>query len=179
MKAGNFNIHEYLERLNENEEAKNGNLPDNEGMIIPDENKKSYDWLKKEYQKGKTEVKVEISQGGAKFEPKYDMQASNDSDKSLKPDTFGEVKTANQDKPKEDNTGLTTQDAKSSKDDGELKKEKMPKTNSSSKDINNKEEKEEKEDTEDKEEKEDTEDKEEKEEDKNNIKKVDLKTKKA
>lgn len=45
-----------------------------EGIIIPKENKNFYDWLKKEYQKGQTEVKVEYKVGTSKFEPGYVMQ---------------------------------------------------------------------------------------------------------
>ena len=92
MRAGSFNINSYLERLYEN--AEDGNLSDKEGLIIPDENKKTYDWLKKEYQAGQTEVKVEISGSGSSFKPGYDLQTSMDSVKDFKPGMFGEVKTA-------------------------------------------------------------------------------------
>lgn len=92
MKAGQFNLNEYLEKLNEAVEG--GNIPDKEGMIIPPENQKAYQWLKKEYQKAQTEVKVEINMGGSNFEPGYDMQTKLDSVKDFKPGMFGEVKTA-------------------------------------------------------------------------------------
>lgn len=92
MKAGQFNINDYLERLYEN--AEDGNLSNKEGMIIPEENQKAYNWLKKEFQKGKVEVKVEMNMGGSKFEPGYDLQTDLDSVKDFKPGMFGEVKTA-------------------------------------------------------------------------------------
>lgn len=92
MKAGQFNLNEYLEKLNE--AAEGGQIPDKEGMVIPPENQKAYQWLKKEYQKAQTEVKVEINMGGEKFEPGYDMQTKLDSVKEFKPGMFGEVKTA-------------------------------------------------------------------------------------
>jgi len=97
MKAGNFNMHDYLEKLNEaaeEAEAKEQKgLGTTEGLIMPDENKKIYNWLKKEYNAGKTEVKVEINMGGAKFEPGYDLQTDLKSVKDFKPGMFGEVKT--------------------------------------------------------------------------------------
>jgi len=94
MKAGQFNINDYLEKLNEGMEENAGNLPDQEGMVIPEENKKSYQWLKKEYQKAQTEVKVEIHQGGDNFDAKSDMQGDPNAQKDFKPGMFGEVKTA-------------------------------------------------------------------------------------
>lgn len=94
MKAGSFNIHEYLERLHEN--SAEGNLPagQQEGIIIPDENKKSFSWLKKEYDKSKVEVKVEIKMGGSKFQPGYEMQSDLKSVKDFKPGMYGDVKTS-------------------------------------------------------------------------------------
>lgn len=175
MKAGNFNIDEYLEKLYE--EAGDGQLSDKEGIIIPDENKKSYDWLKKEYEKGKTEVKVEISMGGAKFEPGYDLQTNLDSVKDFKPGMFGEVKTKENPKPnKPDSLEASKEKGAFGKGegDGEKKplpgkedeeKKETPKTNASKGDIKNKEEGKEDEEKED--------DKE-----KPEVKKIDLKTKK-
>jgi hypothetical protein len=94
MKAGYFNIHEYLERLHEN--ATEGNLPSGQqdGIIIPDENKKSFSWLKKEYDKSKVEVKVEIKMGGSQFKPGYEMQTDLKSVKDFKPGMYGEIKTS-------------------------------------------------------------------------------------
>jgi hypothetical protein len=94
MKAGSFNIHEYLEKLHEN--ATEGNLPSGQqdGMVIPEENKKSFSWLKKEYDKAKVEVKVEIKMGGSKFDPGYQMQTDLKSVKDFKPGMYGEVKTS-------------------------------------------------------------------------------------
>ena len=51
MKAGSFNIHDYLNRLNEEAEMKETPKVDTNGMIIPEENQKTYNWLKSEYQK--------------------------------------------------------------------------------------------------------------------------------
>jgi hypothetical protein len=67
---------------------------DQEGIILPEENKKFYSWLKSEYQKGKTEVKVEMKLGDSKFEPGYEMQAQPDTVNEFKPGIFGTVKTA-------------------------------------------------------------------------------------
>ena len=97
MKAGQFNINEYLEKLYES--VADGALPDKEGMVIPDENQKAYQWLKKEYQKAQTEVKVEMRLGDSKFEPGYDLQTDLKSVKDFKPGMFGEVKTAENKKP--------------------------------------------------------------------------------
>jgi hypothetical protein len=98
MRAGQFNMDEYLEKLNEEAEksAKDGNLPSSgkEGMIIPEENKKSFSWLKSEYQKAKVEVKVEMKLGNAKFEPGYDFTGGDPkSVKDFKPSMLGAVKT--------------------------------------------------------------------------------------
>jgi len=198
MKAGQFNINEYLEKLYE--EAGDGNLSNKEGIIIPDENKKSYDWLKKEYEKGKTEVKVEISMGGAKFEPGYDLQTNLDSVKDFKPGMFGEVKTKENPNPNKPASLDTTKEKGSfakGEGDGEKKplpgkegeeKKVLPKTNAPKGDIKNKEhQKHEAGESKEKEEKEEheageSEEEEEKEEkskgEKPEVKKIDLKTKK-
>jgi hypothetical protein len=111
MKAGQFNIHEYLEKLyEESTPMMDGGegLSNAEGIIIPDTNKKSYDWLKKEYHAKQTEVKVEISGSGASFKPGYDLQTNLDSVKDFKPGMFGEVKTADTlGAKKEDNASNT------------------------------------------------------------------------
>jgi hypothetical protein len=93
MKAGTFNIHDYLGKLQENAE---GNLPagQQDGLIIPEENKKSYGWLKKEYDKAKVEVKVEINMGGSKFTPGYELQTDLKSVKDFKPGMYGDIKTS-------------------------------------------------------------------------------------
>ena len=123
MKMGNFNIEKYLKKLYENEEReKASNEVNREGFIVPEENRKSYDWLKKEYKKGQTEVKIEISGDGARFKPNYDMQAKTDSVKELKPQTFKE-------------TSLSKQE------DKEEKSEKTSKTNDKNDDIKDREEK--------------------------------------
>jgi len=172
MKVGNFNINDYLEKLYE--EAGEGQLPDKEGMIIPDENKKSYDWLKREYQKGKTEVKVEINMGGAKFEPGYDLQTDLKSVKDFKPGMYGEIKTADtESKTDEKKPSLDTKKDSGSftKNEGEPEKKDVPdKTKDNKEDINNKEGEEKKEEKED--------EKKEKSEEKPEVKKIDLKTKK-
>lgn len=75
-----------------------GKLPDPEGLVIPEENQKAYQWLKKEYHKAQTEVKVVMNMGKEDFEPGYDMQTNLDSVKDFKPGMFGEVKTADNEK---------------------------------------------------------------------------------
>jgi hypothetical protein len=72
----------------------NTDTVDQEGIILPEENKKFYSWLKGEYQKGKTEVKVEMKLGDSKFEPGYDMQSQPATVNDFKPGMFGAVKTA-------------------------------------------------------------------------------------
>ena len=146
MKAGNFNINDYLEKLYEdaNPMMSGGeSLSNEEGIIIPTENKKSYDWLKKEYQKGQTEVKVEVSGTGSSFKPGYDLQTSTDSVKDFKPGMFGEVKTAdNNGTPKkpgvpEKGSSLDTKKEKASfqPGEGEAEKKELPKTNAPKGDI--------------------------------------------
>jgi hypothetical protein len=92
MKIGAFSIKDYMERLTEEKEA-SSKVPV-EGLIIPDENKKSFAWLKKEFQKGKAEVKVEMKMGGQKFEPGYDLQTNLKSVNDFKPGMFGDAKTS-------------------------------------------------------------------------------------
>lgn len=116
MAIGQFNIYNYLakmEKVYEEAEAKAEETKgsEKEGLIIPEVNKKSYDWLKKEYEKGKTEVKVEITTGGSKFEPGFDMQAKTDSVKDFKPGMFGSVKTSDTPSDKK-NTPEETKPAK-------------------------------------------------------------------
>lgn len=95
MKAGTFNIHDYLGKLYEemkeedldkilNEE--DGKISDPDGIIIPEEGKKAYDWLKKEYQKGKTEVKVEMSSHD--FKPGYNTEIKEKSIEDFKPGIY-------------------------------------------------------------------------------------------
>lgn len=190
MKAGQFNIYEYLEKLTESAESGNLSSADNEGIIIPDENKKSYDWLKKEYNAKQTEVKVEISGQGASFKPGYDLQTNLDSVKDFKPGMFGEAKPAKDGAAPEQNAGKKAnldpkKDAASFSDtEGESEKKELPKTNSAKGDINNKqkssddnsEKKEEK--PEEKKSEKPEEKPEEKKGEKPEVKKIDLKTKK-
>ena len=68
-------------------------LTNEEGIVMPDQNQKVFKWLKSEFQKGKTEVKVEMKLGDKKFEPGYDLQTDLDSVKEFKPGMFGEIKT--------------------------------------------------------------------------------------
>lgn len=87
-KMGYCNIHEYMNRLYESINV--DKIEDKDGIIIPDDSKKSYDWLKKEYTSAKQEVKVEMKIGGAKFTPGYDMQADVETaGKEFKPGMFG------------------------------------------------------------------------------------------
>ena len=67
--------------------------------------KKTYDWLKKEYNKGKTEVKVEIKMGGTKFEPGYELQTDLKSVKDFKPGMYGQVKTSDTEGSKKSEKG--------------------------------------------------------------------------
>ena len=62
MQAGYFNMSDYMNRLNESEDG-NIESSNKDGIIIPDENKKAYDWLKKEYDSNQIETKVEITNG--------------------------------------------------------------------------------------------------------------------
>lgn len=121
MKAGNFNIRGYIERLNE--EASNTGRVDPIGMVLPDETKKSYDWLKSEFQKARTEVKVEINMGGSKFEPGYDLQSPAKSVDNFKPGMYGQVKT----------DGKTENEDKDKKEGAESKENSVEKQNNNSK----------------------------------------------
>jgi hypothetical protein len=189
MKAGNFNINDYLEKLyEESTQMMDGGvgLTSDEGVIIPDNNIKVYQWLKKEYQKAQTEVKVEMKLGGAKFEPGYDLQTDLDSVKDFKPGMYGEIKTADTEKKAKGDDKKTTGfnlDAKKEKPgfqkgEGEEKEEKaeqrekkvaVSKSKSEEGDIKDKGESK----KEEKPEKEESSD-----EDESKVKKVDLKTKK-
>ena len=93
MKAGTFNINEYLERLTEEAEVSKAaeKTPDKEGLIIPDSNEKAYKWLQSEYKKGQTEVKVEMHIGDKKFNPGYELQTNLKSVKDFKPGMFGQA----------------------------------------------------------------------------------------
>lgn len=97
MKAGSFNANDYLTKLHEEAEGntdKGYNMAtDKDGLILPDDAKKSFDWLNKEYQKGKVEVKVEVKGEGSSFKPGYDLQTDVKSVKEFKPGMFGDVKT--------------------------------------------------------------------------------------
>jgi len=132
MKIGAFNIDDYLTRLYENTEG--GYIKDpKQPIIIPDINKKSFDWLKKEYQKNQTEVKVEMKMGSTKFEPGYDLQTNLKSIKDFKPGMYGQVKTLDNENKKE------TKPIKSYKNIENKKISKKPKTNPSTMDKNKKE----------------------------------------
>jgi hypothetical protein len=104
MKIGAFNIHDYLGKLYEKAEEKDltvnkeENKVDEEGIIIPENNKKSYEWLKKEFQKGKTEVKVEMTTH--EFKPGYNLDTKLKSVNNFKPGMYGEVKTNDSEKTK-------------------------------------------------------------------------------
>lgn len=85
---GFFKMSQYMDKLYENINV--DKIEDKDGIVIPEENKKAYDWLKKEYTSAKQEVKVEMKVGGAKFNPGYEMQADVESaDKEFKPGMFG------------------------------------------------------------------------------------------
>jgi len=105
MKTGSFNFNDYLEKLHEEVESKidTGNgyaaTTDKDGIVLPGDAKKSFDWLKKEYQKGQTEVKVEVKGEGSSFKPGYDLQTDLKSVKDFKPGMFGDVKTNDSETP--------------------------------------------------------------------------------
>lgn len=123
MKAGSFNINDYLDKLNENAE---GNLKgDPVSSMIPDENKKSFSWLKKEYDKDKVEVKVEIKMGGTKFEPGYELQTDLKSVKDFKPGMYGDVETSDTPGSKKEtkDTAETTAEKEGKKPEAEKKAE--------------------------------------------------------
>jgi len=142
MKAGQFNIDDYLEKLyEESTQMMDGGegLSNQEGIVIPDTNVKSYNWLKKEFQKGKVEVKVEMKMGGAEFEPGYDLQTDLKSVKDFKPGMFGEIKTAD---TKGEKKPVNTLDAKKASPDfkkGEGDKDETSKSKDEVGDIKNKE----------------------------------------
>jgi len=141
-------MEEYLNRLHEGEEIDaekmGGNLPasDKDGIIIPDTNKKSFDWLKKEYQKAQVEVKVEMKLGDKKFEPGYDLQTDLKSVKDFKPGMFGDVKTG--DTGKEKNSSKTgtqntpIKDNKGEEENEETKNDKSPKKQAMNVDLKTK-----------------------------------------
>ena len=101
MKAGTFNIHDYLEKLYDVDEAKfnalnegkaeteNGDAED--GLIQQGGDNKAYNWLKKEFQKGKTEVKVEMS--SHTFKPGYHLDTDVKTTNDFEPGMYGSVKT--------------------------------------------------------------------------------------
>jgi len=172
MKVGKFSINDYLNKLYENSESGNLSSANKEGLIIPDENKKSYDWLKKEYNKAQVAVKVEISGSGASFKPGYDLQTNINSTKEFKPGVFGDASSTS-----ENNDGNNTNKVKSEKgsnldpkkdskafmkSESEPPKKQLPKTNDIESNI--------KKDKEDK--------KEINKKDETGVKKIDLKTKK-
>lgn len=96
MRAGNFNQADYLQKLYEEAEAntEKGSASDVNGIIMPEDTKKNFDWLNKEYQKGKVEVKVEVKGEGSSFKPGYDLQTDLKSVKDFKPAMYGEIKTS-------------------------------------------------------------------------------------
>lgn len=102
MKAGSFNIHDYLGKLYENvneedlpkineEKAETETGKPDEGILQQGGENKAYNWLKKEFQKGKTEVKVEMS--SHTFKPGYHLQDAPKSTKDF-PGMYGQVKTS-------------------------------------------------------------------------------------
>jgi len=126
MKAGSFNIDDYLEKLYEN--TQDGNLPagQQDGIIMPEENKKSFSWIRREFDKSKTEVKVEIKLGGSKFEPGYEMQTDLKSVNDFKPGMYGEIKTSDNEGAKKEkkDTAQTQAEVEGNKPAGEKKAEK-------------------------------------------------------
>lgn len=135
MKAGNFNQVDYLQRLYEEAEinTKNGTASNNNGIVMPDDTKKNFDWLNKEFQKGKVEVKVEVKGEGSSFKPGYDLQTDLKSVKDFKPGMYGDIKTSdskteNPRSPK-NNKEETPAEEKEPKGDNEVEETKQPSPN--------------------------------------------------
>ena len=96
MKAGNFSQIDYLNKLYEEAEqnTEKGYISaEKGGLLLPEDTKKNFEWLNREYQKGKVEVKVEIKGEGSSFKPGYDLQTNLKSVKDFKPGMYGEIKT--------------------------------------------------------------------------------------
>jgi hypothetical protein len=105
MKTGSFNFDEYLEKLHEEagEKIDSGKgsveTTEKDGILLPGDTKKNFDWLKKEFQKGAVEVKVEVKGEGSSFKPGYDLQTDLKSVKDFKPGMYGDVKTTDSETP--------------------------------------------------------------------------------
>ena len=138
MKAGTFNLNDYLAKLYEEAEGnteKGYILSDTAGLPLPEDTKRNFDWLNKEYQKGKVEVKVEVKGEGSSFKPGYDLQTNLKSVKDFKPGMYGEVKTNDtnakvdgplprgEEPPTPNNTSKAPPNSKSEKKDPEGGKE--------------------------------------------------------
>lgn len=138
MKAGNFNFEEYLNNLCEEAEANTTKgyaaTSDKDGIILPEDTKKNFDWLNKEYQKGKVEVKVEVKGEGSSFKPGYDLQTDLKSVKDFKPGMYGEIKTSDSktEEPKspKNKKEETPAEEKEPKGDNEAAEPKQAKTKS-------------------------------------------------
>lgn len=145
MKVGNYSANNYLEKLHEEAENKEGNtekgynMSEVPGLVLPEDTKKNFDWLNKEYQNGKTEVKIEIKGEGSSFKPGFELETKLDTVKDFKPGMYGDVKTSDgglskETKPKSpENKKETTEaedtepkDAKEAKDDKEQSVGKKP-----------------------------------------------------
>ena len=97
---GTFNFDNYIKKLYEEADANTvkgyTEGSEKDGILLPDDTKKNFDWLKAEYQKGKTEVKVEVKGEGSSFNPRigYHLQTDLKSVKDFKPGMYGNVKTS-------------------------------------------------------------------------------------
>jgi len=138
MAIGTFNYNEYMNKLHEEAEVKFANsenqLTTTDGLLIPEENKKVFNWLKKEYQKAATEVKVEMKLGDTKFEPGYNtnLQAKDSEVKEFKPGLFGAIETSDSEKKVSKPAPLNTELNKTNKP-FEKKEETTEKTTSTEK----------------------------------------------
>lgn len=145
MKVGNYSANNYLDKLHEEAESKEGNtdkgynMSEVPGLILPEDTKKNFDWLNKEYQKGKTEVKVEVKGEGSSFKPKMDLETNLKSVKDFQPGMYGDIKTSdsglskgekpkspNNKKEKTDAEDTEPEDAKEATDKKEKKSSKNP-----------------------------------------------------
>lgn len=88
MAMGNYKASDYLRKLYEGVNV--DKIESKDGLVIPEENKKAYDWLKKEYTSAQEAVKVEMKVGNEKFNPGFEMQADiKSTGKEFKPGMFG------------------------------------------------------------------------------------------
>jgi len=140
MKAGNFNVYDYIKKLEKLYEEKsdidnkNGRVFNEEGLVIPDTNLKAYKWLKKEYDQKQVAVKVEIKGQGSNFKPGYYLQTNLDSVKDFKPTIFTSSNNS-MSKDMSKNNEKTSKETKNKTNNIPIKKQKNIKTNNTQNNI--------------------------------------------